>query len=59
MIVLFMLGVLACLLFLCVSPMIGLLASHKADNTPSLKPRPIQKQSVRKQSIQKQTFSAR
>jgi hypothetical protein len=53
-IVLLMIGVLACLVFLCVSPMIGLLASRKVDHAAPSKSRPVQKR-----PIQKQTFSAR
>jgi hypothetical protein len=54
MIVLLMIGVLACLLFLCVSPVIGHLASRKPATAPPSKSRAIQKR-----PIQKQTFSAR
>jgi hypothetical protein len=53
-IVLLMIGVLACLLFLCVSPLISHLASRKPESAPPSKSRLIQKQ-----PIQKQTFSAR
>jgi len=49
MIVLLMIGLLACLLFLCVSPMIGHLASRKPVGAPPSK----------SQRIQKQTFPAR
>ncbi len=59
MIVLLMIGVLACLLFLCVSPIIGYLASRKPDSAPPSKSRPIQKHPIQKHPIQKQTFSAR
>jgi len=44
MIVLLMIGVLACLTFLCVSPIISLLGARKAGHAAPSKPRPIQKQ---------------
>ncbi len=49
MVVLLMIGVLACLIFLCVSPMIAHFASRKSRDAAPSKSRPIQKH----------TFSAR
>jgi len=44
MIVLLMIGVLACLTFLCVSPIISLFAARKSNHAIPSKPRPIRKQ---------------
>jgi hypothetical protein len=59
MIVLLMIGVLACLLFLCVSPLIGHLASRQPESAPPSKSRRIQKEAIHRQPIQKPTLSAR
>lgn len=44
MIVLLMIGVLACLAFLCVSPVISLFGVRKSSHATPSKPRPIRKQ---------------